>query len=86
MEALSNALQHSGAATVSLSARHDPQSAAIVITIEDDGRGFDASRVGPGRGLRTMRARGQQAGMQVSMTSSPGGGTRMELRVPVATP
>jgi signal transduction histidine kinase len=85
MEALSNALQHSGAKTITVSARHEASSGGVFIDIADDGRGFGAAASG-GRGLRNMRARAQRAGFALNVSSSPGGGTVVELVLPVQQP
>lgn len=86
MEALSNSLQHSGASSITVAARHDTESGVVRISIEDDGQGFEVQRVGPGRGLRTMRSRVQQTGIQVSIESTPGQGTRVDLVFSVQEP
>ncbi|MGH2657482.1 MAG: GAF domain-containing sensor histidine kinase, partial [Actinomycetota bacterium] len=57
-EALTNAVRHSGAATVSLVISRDDGS--FVLEIEDDGKGFDPEAAeGRGRGLGNLRARAQ---------------------------
>jgi signal transduction histidine kinase len=77
MEAISNALQHSGATLVTVSARaRDDQ---VEVVIEDNGKGYDATSMRTGRGLRSMRARAQGAAIQLAMTATPGKGTRVEI-------
>ena len=56
--------------------------------MEDNGRGFDPGAVGRaatswGVGLRSMRERAEMLGGALSVDSTPGTGTRMELRVPL---
>jgi signal transduction histidine kinase len=59
----------------------------VEVRIVDDGVGFDAAeRLGSatvGRGLRSMQQRAQRLGGQVDITSKPGAGTCMSLRLPV---
>jgi signal transduction histidine kinase len=56
----------------------------VVVVVEDDGTGFDSSRVGGGAGLGLlgMSERAVSAGGSVRVESSPGGGTRVRLRIP----
>ncbi len=52
--------------------------------MEDDGRGFDPG-VAPGGvsfGLTGMRERASLAGGELRVTSEPGRGTRVEVRIP----
>jgi len=86
MEALSNVIHHSKAKSAVLTARYDAPGAAVVITIEDDGCGFDPASAVSGRGIANMnkRIRGISIGGKLSIQSAPGHGTtiRIELRVP----
>jgi len=55
--------------------------------VEDDGRGFPAGRpeerLADGHiGLAAQRVRVEAAGGQMELLSTPGGGTRVEVRVP----
>jgi len=80
-EALTNAVRHSGAATVSVVISRDGGS--FVLEIEDDGKGFDPeATVGPGRGLGNLRARAQTLGADLDIDSEPGRGTRVRLVMP----
>ena len=86
MEALSNVLHHSQAATASLSATFDPRSSIIIVSVQDDGRGFNPDDLGTGRGMPNMRRRvaGIRTGAAIFVESAPGRGTtvRIELKVP----
>jgi signal transduction histidine kinase len=86
MEALSNVLHHSQARTGTLSASYDPQASAIVISLADDGCGFDLLDAGGGRGLANMRKRTASisTGAALTIDSAKGKGTtvRLELQVP----
>ena len=82
-EALHNIVKHSGArnATVRLEADRDD----IVLSVIDDGLGFDplAERAMNGVGLISMRERVGQVDGQMTLTSKPNQGTRIEVRVPL---
>lgn len=83
-EAVLNAVRHAGSPTVTMHLHYDED--AVTLTIADAGHGFDPSHpVGTGDhyGLVTMRERAQQAGGQLSITSSPGHGTTVEARLPI---
>ena len=82
-EALMNTARHSGVrrANVILAA----PKGRIDLRVEDQGSGFDvepARRAG-GLGLISMSERARVAGGSLTITSQPGGGTVIELRLPV---
>lgn len=82
-EALSNAARHSGARTISLSARWS--SGELTLRIEDDGRGFDVaarSMEHGGLGITGMIERASYMGAIVTINSEPGRGTRVIAVVP----
>ncbi len=87
MEALSNVLHHSKATTVTVTADYGEPESQVVITVRDDGCGFNAAdATSEGRGLSNMRKRVRtiSIGGTLSIDSSPGQGTavRIELTVP----
>jgi signal transduction histidine kinase len=80
-EVLTNAVRHSGAATVSVVISRDDGS--FVLEVEDDGKGFDPETAeGRGRGLGNLRARAQTLGADLALDSEPGRGTRVRLVMP----
>jgi signal transduction histidine kinase len=83
LEAITNALKHSGAQCLRLSAR--ACNGDVEVRIEDDGRGFDTSRHAAGLGLVNMRARAQRIGARLKILSHPGKGTTVRLSLPRAT-
>jgi signal transduction histidine kinase len=50
--------------------------------VTDDGRGFDATRPATGFGLEGMRERVALAGGTLDVSSAPGAGTVLEVRMP----
>ena len=81
-EALTNTLKHSGARAVWVALRYDEGS--IVLTVEDDGCGFDPHGGRDNRhfGVELMRERARVAGGSLNLQSSPGAGTSIALKVP----
>lgn len=80
-EAVTNAVRHSGASRITIHVVSDPER--LVLTIIDDGCGFDPGKVArEGSGLRGMRDRSMLFGGHLSVLSSNGRGSRIELRLP----
>jgi signal transduction histidine kinase len=77
---LQNILRHSGArtCTVQLLVR----STDIVLSVEDDGVGFDLLRVRKGLGMRELLARTEVVGGKVHIDSAPGCGSFIEIVIP----
>ncbi|HEY1355034.1 MAG TPA: GAF domain-containing sensor histidine kinase [Solirubrobacterales bacterium] len=80
-ESLNNALKHSAAEIVSVSARLVDRQ--IRIAVKDDGCGFDPDSVGNGRGLLGMRERIELLGGEIEVRSGTGDGTEIAARIPV---
>jgi len=81
-EALTNVARHAGARHATLRLVTTPDQ--VRLTIEDDGRGFDPSRVPRGRyGLVGLSERAKLLGGVLRLESSPGAGTRVEVLVPL---
>jgi signal transduction histidine kinase len=80
-EALNNALRHAHASTVSVVLHHN--SNVVSLRIKDDGIGFDPvkARARHGFGLKGMEERVARLGGTLSVQSSPGQGTRIEVEV-----
>jgi signal transduction histidine kinase len=78
-EALANVRKHAQARAVAVTLEYTPETAGL--TVRDDGAGFDPSAT-EGYGLRGMRARVEQVGGTLTLTSPPGGGTVLEAVVP----
>jgi signal transduction histidine kinase len=84
-EALGNIAKHSCAklAVVSVSGSEDDD---LHVSIRDDGRGFDPDQAkGNGLGLISMEERVRHLGGTFSISSKPGDGARIEIRIPLET-
>jgi two-component system, NarL family, sensor histidine kinase DevS len=80
-EALSNVSRHAQAATCRVSLYRDQD--AVVLEIDDDGRGFDpATGTGTGQGLPNLRERAQSLGGRAEIHSPPGEGTKVRITIP----
>jgi signal transduction histidine kinase len=80
-EALSNVSRHAEAATCRVSLYRDQD--AMVLEVDDDGRGFDPARAtGAGQGLRNLRERAQALGGHTEIASTPGQGTKVQVTIP----
>lgn len=78
-EAVSNAARHGGAARVSLSLQR--QGGHVRLRVRDDGAGFDTAAQADGFGLGSMRDRATSAGGDLRISSAPGRGTEVEVRL-----
>ena len=78
-EALTNVARHASATTVHLSLTVDRD--VLTLSVEDDGRGFDASADGSGNGLRSLRHRVTEIGGTLDVRSSAAG-TSITVVVP----
>lgn len=83
-EALTNAGRHGGARRVVVYA--EPDDNGMVLSVRDDGSGFDPVARPEGTGLRgSVRGRISEVGGDVEVRSAPGRGTEIRLRVPAST-
>ena len=81
-EAVSNVCRHARAMRVSLAAHLD-EAGDFTLTLEDDGRGFDAGNkkaLAGGRGISGIRARAGLIEAEVEWTRRDGGGTVFVMR------
>jgi len=81
-EALHNCARHAQARSVRVVVRHE--DSRIVLSVEDDGRGFDARRV-RGLGLVGMEERVRHLGGAFHVQSTPGNGTKVDVELPLAS-
>jgi signal transduction histidine kinase len=86
-EALANIAKHAGASSVSVELSGRPD--AIMLVVQDNGRGFDMESFRARRtkghrlGLIGMRERSELLGGEFVVESTPGQGTRIEARLPL---
>jgi signal transduction histidine kinase len=79
-EAINNAVKHAGGETISLEVLED--DASVVITVRDDGEGFDPERPSDGFGLLGMRERAELVDGRVLIDSARGRGTTVRAELP----
>lgn len=81
VEAIQNATKHAGPdATITISLAADGDD--LVVTVADDGPGFDAESLAGSRGLLNMDDRVGALGGELTIDTSPGIGTVVTARLP----
>ena len=81
-ESLTNVARHAQAKRVEIQLK--PSGEQVLIEVRDDGRGFDPEQLRPGTlGMLGMRERGHMLGGAVSIDSTPGLGTCVQLHIPL---
>jgi signal transduction histidine kinase len=80
-EAIVNSVRHADPQQITLSIAYEVQR--VVLTVEDEGRGFDPARQTRGFGLRGMEKRARSIGAQLAVTSQTGKGTRVRVTAPL---
>ena len=82
-ESLQNIAKHSRAKSVSV--RLGFKKGAVVLTIQDDGAGFDPKAVKGhgGLGLISMKERAHSVNGKLTITAQPGHGTQITLEIPL---
>ncbi|MFD5749967.1 sensor histidine kinase [Streptomyces sp. NPDC127033] len=82
-EALTNVVKHAGTARAVV--RAERAGGAVLVSVLDNGTGFDPATLTPGSGLDgSVRDRVAGVGGRVVIDSAPGAGTYVEMRVPLA--
>lgn len=87
-EAITNAKKHAQASRIDI--RVAPSQGDLVVIIADDGVGFDVNDVTDGYeqrgslGMLNMKERAQIVDGSLSVSSQPGGGTSITMRLPLA--
>jgi two-component system sensor histidine kinase DegS len=88
-EAINNAIKYSGAPKIEVSISQSPTE--LVATVRDGGRGFDTRivdersiNIESGRGFFNMYERTEYVNGHLEINSTPGKGTTVELKVPLA--
>ena len=88
-EAVNNARKHANASETVIKLRHGDES--LLVTIQDDGRGFDMAAITDSYdkrlsfGLTTMSERAQLIEAGYDLKSQPGQGTTIKLKLPLGS-
>jgi PAS domain S-box-containing protein len=80
-EAIHNVVKHAGAREAQV--RVARLTREVLMTVSDDGTGFDAQIRTDGLGLPGMAARAERLGGRAGVESSPGGGTTVSVVLPL---
>jgi len=81
-ESLNNVLKHSRARHACVTLERDIHE--VILSIEDDGRGFETGGKSKGLGLKNIAERARMLGGKLKMDSRPGKGTRVEITIPIS--
>lgn len=77
-EVANNCVRHAGAKQSILRASRSGAN-LVSIFFSDDGNGFDENTVNEGKGFQNMRDRAEKTGGKLSVSTSPGAGTTVQL-------
>lgn len=80
-ETVNNAIKHANAKKISLS--FEMKDDNLIITVSDNGKGFDTSQSYSGNGLRNYQKRIQSIGGKYTITSTIGEGTQLVYTIPL---
>ena len=82
-EAISNAIRHSQATQIAI--RAEQIKSNFVISVKDNGHGFDVTKLthSEGLGLRNLQQRAALLSGQVSVESVAGKGTKLTITMPI---
>jgi two-component system, NarL family, sensor histidine kinase UhpB len=81
-ETINNAAKYSQASEVEINLHQ--QDHTLIMSIKDNGQGFDEQKVKAGNGLRNLRERAKEINATLTLKSEVGNGTEVELKVPIA--
>jgi ligand-binding sensor domain-containing protein/signal transduction histidine kinase len=76
-EIVTNVAKHSQCSEVRI--RLDVQNGSVVLTIADNGIGFDSNIAKDGHGLKNIRSRAELLGASAELKTSPGNGTSWKI-------
>jgi signal transduction histidine kinase len=80
-EAINNAAKYSECSLINISLSKTVNE--LLLTIQDNGKGFDISSPTHGNGLHNMRARANEINADISLESTVGHGTSLILKMPL---
>ncbi len=78
-EAINNAVKYSNCTSLYFAIRSD--KSGTIVSVRDNGKGFETNGMMEGNGLRNMRARAEDINAKLKIESQPGNGTSIELVV-----
>lgn len=86
-EAVTNAIRHARASRIDV--RLEEEDADLVLSVEDDGRGFNRPAILPatgrhGMGMVSLQERARMLHAELTVGSEPGRGTQIAIRMPVS--
>jgi len=79
-EAMSNAVRHGAPSKIAIDLRQTPES--TVLTVQDNGVGFDDTTTRQGLGTVTMRTRCERLNADLTIIPIPGMGTTVRVAIP----
>ena len=82
-EAIANSIRHAEPETIRIRLHH--QRSALCLSVEDDGHGFVVNSDHSGFGLLGMRKRAESIAATLLVRSTPGSGTRVEVKAAVGS-
>ena len=82
-EAIANSIRHAEPETIRI--RLQQQRSALCLSVEDDGHGFVVNSDHSGFGLLGMRKRAESIAATLVVRSTPGAGTRVEVKAAVGS-
>jgi len=80
-ESVNNIAKHARSTRVEIEVHFGPDQ--LILRLEDNGQGFDASVENDGHGLFSMTERARGLGGELNIESKPGVGTTTTLKVPL---
>ena len=81
-EALNNVIKHANATNVIITLSSTPSN--FVVSIKDDGKGFDTASRKDGVGLMNIKHRASLLNGQLQLVSAPGKGAEINIILPPA--
>ncbi|MBC7440814.1 MAG: tetratricopeptide repeat protein [Flavobacterium sp.] len=78
-EAVNNSIKYADAKNIKIDIKH--QENHIVISIDDDGKGFDNDTIELGNGIQNMKKRIADINGEIEINSSPNNGTDIQIKL-----
>lgn len=83
LELINNVIKHAKATQATLTLRENETESAIMVEMEDNGKGIDASLLDKGIGLQNMAYRASSLGGSLQYRNLPQGGAKVTVQVPL---